>query len=140
MNSLVNLTGAPVFEGRDGVCEETIFVRVRRYESKSVREIECAPAVGQDGRMELTPLLRFRRMDAVTRHRPSIAAFKRQVAEEVIAGDTLHHDPPWWGLSLTTGPNPTDPQGRTPIQDPVSAPIGNETLKICSECVFVGVF
>ena len=45
---------------------------------------------GQVGRFELTPLLGFRRMEAMTKHRSHSAAFKRQVAEEFIAGETLH--------------------------------------------------
>ena len=38
----------------------------------------------------MTPLLGFRRMEAMTKHRSHSAAFKRQVAEEFIAGETLH--------------------------------------------------
>jgi hypothetical protein len=54
------------------------------------RRLECAPGSGQIGRFELTPLLGFRRMEVMTRHRSHSAAFKRQVAEEFIAGETLH--------------------------------------------------
>ena len=35
-------------------------------------------------------MLGFRRMEAMTRHRSHSAAFKRQVAQEFIAGETLH--------------------------------------------------
>ena len=52
--------------------------------------LECAPEGGQNGRGNLTPLLGFRRMEAMTRHRSHSVAFKRQVAEEFIAGETLH--------------------------------------------------
>jgi transposase-like protein len=38
----------------------------------------------------LTPLLGFRRIEAMTKHRSHSVAFKRQVAEEFIAGETLH--------------------------------------------------
>ncbi len=38
----------------------------------------------------IDPLLGFRRMEAMTKHRSHSAAFKRQVAEEFIAGETLH--------------------------------------------------
>lgn len=53
-------------------------------------DLECAPGSGQIGQEELTPLLGFRRMEAMTKHRSHSAAFKRQVAEEFIAGETLH--------------------------------------------------
>ena len=53
-------------------------------------KMECAPGGGQIGRWGLTPLLGFRRMEAMTKHRSHSAAFKRQVAEEFIAGETLH--------------------------------------------------
>jgi transposase len=35
-------------------------------------------------------VLGFRRMKAMTRHRSHSAAFKRQVAQEFIAGEALH--------------------------------------------------
>lgn len=57
---------------------------------KSPQKLECAPVGGQIGRFGLTPLLGFRRMKAITKHRSHSAAFKRQVAEEFIAGETLH--------------------------------------------------
>jgi len=42
------------------------------------------------GDLNWPPLLGFRRMEAMTKHRSHSAAFKRQVAEEFIAGETLH--------------------------------------------------
>ena len=38
----------------------------------------------------MPPLLGFRRVEAMTKHRSHSAVFKRQVAEEFIAGETLH--------------------------------------------------
>ena len=35
-------------------------------------------------------MLGFRRIKAITKHRSHSAAFKRQVAQEFIAGETLH--------------------------------------------------
>jgi transposase len=52
--------------------------------------VECAPRGGQIWRSELTLRLGFPRMEAMTKHRSHSAAFKRQVAEEFIAGETLH--------------------------------------------------
>lgn len=45
-----------------------------------------------DGLSELVrpSLLGFRRMEAMTKHRSHSAAFKRQVAAEFLAGETLH--------------------------------------------------
>ena len=45
--------------------------------------LECAPEGGQVGRWDLTPLLGFRRMEAMTKHRSHSAAFERQVAESL---------------------------------------------------------
>jgi len=47
-------------------------------------------AVDRLGDLDCPPLLGFQRMEAMTRHRSHCAAFKRQVAEEFIAGETLH--------------------------------------------------
>jgi hypothetical protein len=52
--------------------------------------VECVPAGGQIEGLVLTPLLGFRTIEAMTRHRSHSVAFKRQVAEEFIAGETLH--------------------------------------------------
>ncbi len=51
-------------------------------------------AVDSLGDLDCPPLLGFWRMEAMTKHRSHSAAFKRQVAEEFLAGETLH------GLSL----------------------------------------
>jgi transposase len=40
--------------------------------------------------LRLTPWLGFWRMEAMAKHRSHSVAFKRQVAEEFIAGETLH--------------------------------------------------
>jgi transposase len=61
-----------------------------RSQGTKLIELECAPAGGQNERKELTPLPGFRRMEAMTKHRSHSVAFKRQVAEEFIAGETLH--------------------------------------------------
>jgi transposase len=53
------------------------------------RRLECARGGGQIERWDLTALLGFRRMEAMTKHRWHSAVFKRQVAEEFIAGETL---------------------------------------------------
>ena len=42
------------------------------------------------GDLNWLPLLGFRRLEAITKHRSHSAAFKRQVAEEFIAGETRH--------------------------------------------------
>ena len=52
--------------------------------------MKCVSAGGQFGRFELTLLLGFRRMEAMTKHRSHSAGFKRQVASESIPGETLH--------------------------------------------------
>ncbi len=55
--------------------------------------LECAPAGGQVERVGLTLCLGFRRMEVMARHRSHSVAFKRQVAEEFIAGETLECAP-----------------------------------------------
>ena len=58
---------------------------------RSFQGMERVPGGGQGGRLELIPsLLGFRKMEAMTKQRAHGAAFKRQVAEEFIAGETLH--------------------------------------------------
>ena len=52
--------------------------------------MECAPGGGQDERFGLTIVLGFQRMKAMTKHRSHSVAFKRQIAQEFIAGETLH--------------------------------------------------
>jgi hypothetical protein len=55
------------------------------------RILECAPVGEQNEGPELTPpLLGFRGMEAMTKHRSHNVAFKRQVAEGFIAGKTVH--------------------------------------------------
>ena len=56
---------------------------------KITLELEWAPRAGQAGIGELTPSPGFRRMKAMVRHRTHSVEFKRQVALEYLAGDTL---------------------------------------------------
>ncbi len=52
--------------------------------------LECAPGAGQVEASELTVELGFQRMKAMARQRSHSIAFKRQVAQEFIAGETLY--------------------------------------------------
>ncbi len=52
--------------------------------------LECAPKSGQIGRFELTPLAGLPENGSHDEASIPSAAFKRQVAEEFIAGETLH--------------------------------------------------
>jgi hypothetical protein len=53
--------------------------------------VECAPRGRTIGRFEFGRALRgFRTLEVVTKHRSHRAVVKRQVAEEFIAGETLH--------------------------------------------------
>jgi transposase len=52
--------------------------------------LECAPAGGQVGLEDFIPLRGSWRMEATTKRRSHGVAFKRQVAEEFITGETLH--------------------------------------------------
>jgi hypothetical protein len=63
-------------------------------------------------------------MEAMTKHRSHSAAFKRQVAEELIAGETLHALSKRMDLSRST------------FYDPPSAPIDADALlaRLCATC------
>src|SRR5512135_2186171 len=52
--------------------------------------MECALRAGQVEASELTVELGFQRMKAMARHRSHSIEFKRQVAQEFIAGETLY--------------------------------------------------
>ena len=52
--------------------------------------MECALRAGQVEASELTAKLRFQRMKAMARQRSHSIAFKRQVAQEFIDGETLY--------------------------------------------------
>ena len=52
--------------------------------------LEWAPWAGQAGVQGLTPLPGFRRMKAMAKHRTHSIEFKRQVAQEYLAGETLY--------------------------------------------------
>ena len=52
--------------------------------------LEWAPRAGQAGIRELTPSPGFRKMKAMVRHRTHSVEFKRQVAREFLAGETLY--------------------------------------------------
>ena len=53
--------------------------------------LECAPDGGQFAELGIDRALPgFRRMKAMAKHRSHSIEFKRQVAQEFIAGETLH--------------------------------------------------
>ena len=53
--------------------------------------MECAPGGGHPAELELTAgTAGFQRMEAMARHRSHSVEFKRRVAQEFIAGETLH--------------------------------------------------
>ena len=52
--------------------------------------MECAPGGGQIAGLELTGATGLPRMEAMAKHRSHSIEFKQQVAQEFIAGETLH--------------------------------------------------
>ena len=52
--------------------------------------MECAPGAGQVEVSDLTGELGFQRMKAMARQRSHSIEFKRQVAQEFIAGESLY--------------------------------------------------
>ena len=54
------------------------------------RKMECAPGAGQVEVIDLQGELGFQRMKAMARQRSHSVAFKRQVAQEFIAGESLY--------------------------------------------------
>jgi hypothetical protein len=55
-----------------------------------VGQAEWAPWGGRLDQQELTIEPGFRRMEAMAKHRTHSIEFKRQVAQEFLAGETLH--------------------------------------------------
>src|SRR3974377_1537768 len=54
------------------------------------RKMECAPGAGQVEVIDLQGEVGFQRMKAMARQRSHSIAFKRQVAQEFIAGESLY--------------------------------------------------
>ena len=52
--------------------------------------VECAPDGGQFAGWELTGATGLSRMKAMAKHRIHSIEFKRQIAQDFIAGETLH--------------------------------------------------
>src|SRR6201981_1848533 len=90
--------------------------------------MECAPGAGQRARRELTGgRPGFQTMKAMIRHRSHSIEFKRQVAQEYVAGETLHalakrHDVSRnliriWGAKFEAGAFDDDAQAADLIQE-----------------------